>query len=315
MQRSANADKPIPKRVNTSQASESRLGVLYALLCYIVWGVVPIYWRLLSYVQPMELVVHRVFWCAIAVALVVALQGKLSVLGSVLRQPKLLATLALTSVLISINWGIYIWCVASQQLVEASLGYYINPLVSIALGVALLGERLTPARLIAVGLAGSAVLLQTFALGHFPWIALTLAVSFGFYGYFRKTAAIEAVEGLLVETTILFPFVGGMIAYWSATGSGVFPASDALTNILLVVAGPLTALPLALFAAGARRISLSMLGFLQYLSPSITLVLATVWWGEPFTPLHAATFALIWLALAVISGDSLWRERMVQLAE
>jgi chloramphenicol-sensitive protein RarD len=299
----------------SASAPDSRAGVVYATACYVIWGVIPIYWRWLEHVPPFELVVHRILWCFVAVVLVVALQGRLATVQSVFRNKKLLGTLALTSVLISINWGLYIWCIASQQLVEASLGYYINPLVSVALGVVLLGERMTPLRLAAVGLATIAVLLQTFTLGHFPWIALTLAFSFGLYGYFRKTAPIEAVEGLLVETAILFPIVATFVVVWTVDATGAFPAPDALTNILLVVAGPLTALPLVLFAAAARRIRLSTLGFLQYLSPSITLVLATVWWGEPFTVLHAVTFGLIWLALALISAESLWQQRFVQPAE
>jgi chloramphenicol-sensitive protein RarD len=301
--------------MSSATPSDSRAGVIYATACYVIWGIIPIYWRLLEHVPPLELVVHRVFWCAITVALVVALQRRLSVIWAAFRNLKLLGTLALTSVLISINWGLYIWCIASEQLVEASLGYYINPLVSIALGVFLLGERMTTLRLAAVGLAAAAVLIQTFTLGHFPWIAVTLAFSFGFYGYFRKTAEIESVEGLLIETALLFPIVGGLIAVWAVDGTGAFPTPDWLTNVLLVIAGPLTALPLVLFSAGARRVRLSTMGFLQYLSPSITLVLATVWWGEPFTVLHAITFGLIWLALALISAESLWQQRLIQPAE
>jgi chloramphenicol-sensitive protein RarD len=298
-----------------ASASDSRAGVVYATACYIIWGIIPIYWRWLEHVPPFELVIHRILWCFATVLLVVALQRRLSIIGAVFRNKKLLGTLALTSVLISINWGIYIWCIASEQLVEASLGYYINPLVSVALGVVLLGERMTNLRLAAVALATIAVVLQTFTLGHFPWIALTLAFSFGLYGYFRKIVPVEAVEGLLIETIILFPIVTSFIMVWTIDGTGTFPAPDLLTNVLLVIGGPLTALPLALFSAGARRIRLSTLGFLQYLSPSITLVLATVYWGEPFTVLHAITFGLIWLALALISAESLWQQRFIQPAE
>lgn len=295
-----------------STAPDSRVGIIYAASCYVIWGIVPIYWRLLTHFGAAQLMVHRVFWCAIAVAIFVALRGNLPHIVAAFRNRHLIGTLVLTSILISLNWGIYIWCIESNQLVEASLGYYINPLVSVALGVVLLGEKMTPVRLAAIGLAAVAVTLQTIALGHFPWIALTLALSFGFYGYFRKTAEIEAVEGLLVETTLLFPIVATLLAVWAIEGTGVFPAPDWQTNILLVLTGPLTAIPLALFSLGARRIRLSTLGFLQYLSPSITLALATVYWGEPFTMLHAITFGLIWLALALISAESFWRERRAQ---
>lgn len=298
--------------MTNSTAPDSRLGVIYASASYVLWGIIPIYWRLLTHFGTTQLMLHRVFWCAIAVTIFVALKGNLPHIVAAFRNRRLIGTLVLTSLLISVNWGIYIWCVESNQLVEASLGYYINPLVSVALGVVLLGEKMTPASLAAVCLAGIAVTLQTLALGHFPWIALSLAMSFGFYGYFRKTAPIEAVEGLLVETTILFPVVATLLAIWAIEGTGVFPAADLQTNVLLILAGPLTAIPLAMFSLGARRIRLSTLGFLQYLSPSITLVLATLWWGEPFTMLHAVTFGLIWLALGLISAESFWRERRAQ---
>ncbi len=299
---------------NDPHPQDSPLGVAFAAGAYTLWGLIPLYWRLLHHVPPVELTLHRVFWCAIVVALAVLWRDRFKAVRVAIKNPRLIATLALTSLLISVNWGIYIWSVASDQLVEASLGYYINPLVSIALGVILLDERMTRLRLAAIALAAVAVAIQTLTIGHFPWIALTLAVSFGFYGYLRKTAAIESLDGLLIETAILFPVAAGLIAVWMAEGTGAFASVSLATDAMLVFAGVMTAVPLALFSAGARRIRLSTLGFLQYLSPSLTLALATVWFGEPFTHVHAVTFGLIWFALALISFEGL-RARRAETAE
>jgi chloramphenicol-sensitive protein RarD len=284
-------------------ARDDARGILYALIAYAVWGIMPLYWRLLSAVPPFELTVHRVLWCALFVLGVTLARGRWLHLLAAIRNRRLLGTLALTSILISINWTIYIYCVASHQLVEASLGYYINPLISIALGVTLFGEHLSRLRLVAVLLAGAAVAVQTFELGHFPWIAPCLALSFGFYGYFRKRTAIDALDGLTIETWILFPLTCGLVAFWTLSGTGAFPLPEPAKDTLLVLGGPLTALPLALFAAGARRIRLSTLGFLQYFSPSITLLLAVAAFGEPFTRTDAITFGCVWAALVIVAVD------------
>ncbi|HEY8696072.1 MAG TPA: EamA family transporter RarD [Rhizomicrobium sp.] len=302
----AAADIGAPVVVHEGGAEPARddpRGILYALIAYAVWGIMPLYWRLLSAVPPFELTVHRVLWCALFVLGVTLARGRWPQLLAAIRNRRLLGTLALTSVLISINWTIYIYCVASHQLVEASLGYYINPLISIALGVTLFGEHLSRLRLIAVLLAGAAVAVQTFELGHFPWIAPCLALSFGFYGYFRKRTAIDALDGLTIETWILFPLTCGLVVYWTASRTGAFPLPGLTKNALLILGGPLTALPLALFAAGARRIRLSTLGFLQYFSPSITLLLAVAAFGEPFTRTDAITFGCVWAALVIVAVD------------
>src|ERR1043166_1429707 len=299
----ADIGAPVVVHPDAETARDEGRGILYALIAYAVWGIMPLYWRVLPAVPPFELTVHRVLWCALFVLGVTLARGRWPQLLGVIRDRRLLGTLALTSVLISINWTIYIYCVASHQLGEASLGYYINPLISIALGVTLFGEHLSRLRLIAVLLAGAAVAVQTFELGHFPWIAPALALSFGFYGYFRKRTNIDALDGLTIETWILFPLTCGLVTFWTVSGTGAFPLPEPMKDMLLILGGPLTALPLALFSASARRIRLSTLGFLQYFFPSITLRLRVAAFGEPFTRTDAIPFGCVWAALVIVAVD------------
>jgi chloramphenicol-sensitive protein RarD len=284
-----------------SETPSEATGILFAGLAYAIWGIIPLYWRLLGAVPPFELTVHRILWCAVFVFIVTALRGRLTYIVDIVRQPSLLATLALTSILISTNWTIFIYCVATNHLVEASLGYYLTPLLSMGLGVFLFGERMSRLRLAGVALATAAVAVKAIAFGHFPWIGLSLALSFGFYGFLRKKAPVDALDGLLVETLLLFPITLALIIYWARSGSGAFPSPKLSKDALLIVGGPITAIPLAMFAAGARRIRLSTLGFLQYLSPSITLLLAIFGFHEPFSHGDAWSFALIWLALGIVA--------------
>jgi chloramphenicol-sensitive protein RarD len=280
---------------------DERAGILYAGIAYSFWGIVPLYWRLLSDVPPFELTVHRVFWCALFVTGVTLWRGHFSRIVSIVREPRTIGTLALTSVLISCNWTMFIYCVATHQLVEASLGYYITPLISFALGYLLFGERMSRLRLLAVLLATIAVGVKAIGIGHIPWIAPGLALSFGFYGYFRKLTPVAAIDGLVVETLILFPATLALVLWWGVTGVGAFPSHNLMKDALLIGGGPLTAVPLAMFAAGARRMRLSTLGFLQYLSPSITLVLATLGFHESFTRTDAIAFGCVWAALTIVA--------------
>ncbi|MGQ0742200.1 MAG: EamA family transporter RarD [Alphaproteobacteria bacterium] len=284
-----------------SEHLDSRAGILLAGGTYTIWGVIPVYWRLLDAVPPFEIVVHRVLWCAVFMAIFIVSNRRLMQILKSLRGPRVFATLALTSILIAVNWGLFIWSVATNRLVEASLGYYTIPLVSIALGILFLGERQSALRIAAIVLAGVAVAVQTIALGRFPWLALTLAVTFGAYGYLRKTVNMGAVDGLFVESILLFPPALALIVYWAASGSSSFLSISPFVDSLLILAGPLTAIPLAMFSAGARRVRLSTLGFLQYIGPSIALVLATAFWGERFTWIHAVTFGCVWLALVLVA--------------
>ncbi|HEX4078285.1 MAG TPA: EamA family transporter RarD [Rhizomicrobium sp.] len=296
-------------------AADDPSGLACAVLAYGLWGIMPLYWRLLDGVPPFELTLHRIVWCALLVMAVALLRGRRAELVSILGAPRLIGTLALTGLLISINWTVYIYCVASRQLVEASLGYYINPLISIALGVLFFGERMSRLRLAAIVLATLAVAVKAVSLGHFPWIAPVLALSFGFYGCFRKLAPVDALDGLLIEMGIVLPVAVALLAYWDMTGTAAFPSADWSRDALLIGAGPITAVPLALFAAAARRIRLSTLGFLQYLSPSITLLLAIVGFGEPFKRFDALAFGCVWAALVLVALEgriALLRQRATQ---
>ena len=286
-----------------SARTDDPTGVVFAVLAYALWGIVPLYWRLLDGVPPFELTVHRVIWCALFVMVAALLRRRIPQLIAILRTPRLIGTLALTGFLISVNWTVYIYCVASRQLVEASLGYYINPLISIFLGVLFFGERMSRLRLVAVLLASLAVAAKAVSVGHFPWIAPVLAFSFGFYGYFRKLAPVDALDGLLIETWLILPFCIALLFYWMVTGASAFPSLHISRDALLVGAGPVTAVPLALFAAGARRMRLSTLGFLQYLSPSITLLLAIFGFGERFSRFDAVSFGCVWGALILVACE------------
>jgi chloramphenicol-sensitive protein RarD len=284
-------------------------GVIYAATAFVVWGIIPIFWKLMADVPPVEIVMHRIVWSLLFAGAVIFALGKWPLLRDALTTRKTLQMLTMSALLIGMNWGLFIWAVNIGRIEETSLGYYINPLVNFSLGVMLLGERLTRIQLIAVGFAIAGVINQTVAVGVLPWISITLAVSFGLYGLIRKQVPVESLVGLTVEAIILTPIALGYLIYLDAQGTGLFLHTDRATDVMLVLAGPLTAIPLLLFAAGVRRIKLSTMGFLQYLAPSISLVLAVLMYNEPFTNAHAVTFGLIWAALALISWEALTRER------
>jgi len=286
--------------VSEAPQDESRAGIIYAALAYTIWGIMPIYWRLLGDVPSFQITVQRVVWSAVFVAAVTAFRGNLGRVLAIMRTPRTLGTLAITSMLISGNWAIYIYCVETNQLVESSLGYYMTPLVSFALGFVFFREKISKLRLFCIGLASVALILQLWSLGHFPWIAPALAISFGIYGYLRKRAPVAALDGLLVETLLLFPFALGFVLWWQAQGVGAFSLDNPVKDLLLIGAGPTTAIPLAMFAAGARRVSMTTLGFLQYLAPTITLLMAVFGFHEAFTEIDLIAFGFIWTALVIV---------------
>jgi chloramphenicol-sensitive protein RarD len=287
-------------------------GVIYGASAYVAWGIIPIFWKFLEQVGEVgavEIVAHRIVWTLVFAVAALAAWKRLPKLWSVLKNPRIVLALAVSALLIAVNWGLFIWAVTADRIIDTSLGYYINPLVSFVLGVVWLGERLTKLQLVAVGLAVLGVVNQTVAVGYLPWISLALAFSFGFYGLIRKMVPVESLEGLTVEALLLAPLSLGYIVYLTTTGTGAFLAQGISLDVLLILAGPFTAIPLLLFAAGARLVRLSTMGFLQYLAPSISLLIAVFLYDEPFTQAHAVTFALIWSALAIVTWEALRRER------
>jgi chloramphenicol-sensitive protein RarD len=280
---------------------DEALGILYAGGSYVLWGFVPLYWAMLAGVSPYEITLHRIFWGALITGVVTLVRGRWREIAAIFARREKILALAASSVLIAANWTIFIWCVSTHQLVESSLGYYLTPLVSMALGLVLLGEKISRLRLVAIGLAALAVVVQAFELGHIPWPAPALALSFGFYGYVRKRTPVDALDGLTVETMLMFPITALVLGYFACQGTGAFTVATPWRDLLLMGGGPITAVPLTMFAAGARRLRMTTLGFLQYLAPSITLVVATVLMGEAFTRTDAITFGCVWSALVLVA--------------
>jgi chloramphenicol-sensitive protein RarD len=291
------------------------VGIGYAVLAYSLWGVLPLYWKQLEHLPSLEILAHRVIWSFVFVMLLLLGKGYGKQLKSLLSGRKVILALTLSALLISANWLIYIWAVNHDHVIEASLGYYMNPLVNVLLGMFFLKERLRPFQWVSIGLAFAGVLLLTVHYGKVPWIALSLALSFGFYGLAKKLAPVEALVGLTCETAILVPIALLYLADLQWKGAGTFGHVSSTVTLYLIFSGVATALPLLWFAQSARRISLTLLGFIQYLSPTISLLLGVFLFKEPFTSLHLLSFACIWGALAIYtwSGLSTMRaERRIQ---
>lgn len=285
--------------------SRRAAGVAFALLAYVTWGIVPLYWKLLAAVAPIELVAHRIVWALVVVGVLSRVAGTWHEVGAALGDRAVRSKLLFSSVLIGTNWGLFIWAVATGRTAEASLGYFINPLMSVLLGVIVLGERLQRGQWIAVALAGLAVVLLLVLGDGLPWVALTLAVTFAAYGIVRKLAPISSLPGLFVESLVLTPIALGLVAWRERAGDGVLGSGDARLVTLVALSGLVTALPLAWFNAAARRLPLSTVGFFQYVSPTLQLLLAVYAFDEPVAPARWAAFALIWVALAIHSGSML----------
>ena len=281
-------------------------GVVYATLAFVWWGLFPLYFRIVTTVPAPEILAHRVLWCLLFLAAMLTARRQWGWLRPVRSQPKVLGAFAASALLIGANWLAYIWAVQQGHVIEASLGYFITPLVNVLLGVTLLHERLRRAQWVALAIAACGVLWLTVQAGRLPWIALSLAVSFGSYGLLRKIAALGALEGLTLETLLLAPLAVLALGIASLHGSASFPAPDALTNLWLIALGPITAVPLLLFAAGARRLSMATLGIVQYIGPSIQFVLGIWVFNEPFSAMRLVGFACIWLALVIYTLDG-WR--------
>jgi chloramphenicol-sensitive protein RarD len=285
--------------------NKDRNGVINAISAYVLWGLAPIYFKLIASVSSDEIMVHRIIWSSLLLFLIVVISKRYRVLINTLKQPKLLAKLALTASFLLVNWFLFIWAINNDHLLDASLGYFINPLFSVALGVIFLGERLRKMQKFAVILALCGVLIQLVALGSLPVVSLALAGSFGIYGLLRKKLHIDSFVALLIESSMMLPLA---IMYWllfidSSTANMLENNLD--LNMLLIAAGVVTTAPLLCFTAAAKRLTLSTLGFFQYIGPSIMFVLATFYYQETLEPAKLFTFAAIWLALVIYSVDSL----------
>ncbi|MDY0963336.1 EamA family transporter RarD [Massilia sp. CFBP9026] len=284
-----------------------RSGIIYAALAFLCWGLFPIYFHALDGVPPLQILAHRMLWSLGFLLIVLVLRRQWKWLN-VVRQPRVFFSFVLSAVLLSANWLVYIWSVTNHHVIEASLGYFINPLVNIMLGYLILKERLRSVQWVAIAIAALGVAWLTWQAGTVPWIALFLAFSFGSYGLLRKTAALGALEGLSFETIVLFPLAAAYVIWLTVQGQNVFINTDSDTiRVLLVMAGPLTAIPLLLFASGARKIPLSILGLLQYLSPTLQFLLGVWLFKEAFTADRLVGFALIWSALILFAGEGLLR--------
>ncbi|OWQ84026.1 EamA family transporter RarD [Roseateles terrae] len=289
-----------------------RTGMICAALAYTAWGLFPLYFKQLVGVNAMEVVAHRTVWSLVVVAVVLTVLRRWAWLGPVLRAPRLVGTFALSALLLSVNWLTYVWAVQNGHVVDASLGYFINPLVNVALGFLVLRERLRPGQWVAVALAAAGVLWLTINAGQLPWIALVLALSFGFYGLMRKTAPLGALEGLTLETLLLAPVAAIALAVWTSQGHSALVTGTPSQWGWLLLAGPMTAAPLLLFAIGARRITMTLLGLMQYIAPTLQFALGVWLYHEPLSAARLAGFAFIWAALAVYSMEGLWRARQMR---
>ncbi|MDF2177837.1 EamA family transporter RarD [Aliiglaciecola sp. CAU 1673] len=293
---------------------KAQTGVLLAIAAYSMWGVAPMYFKMLLEVPAPDILLHRIVWSALILVVLVVLLGQISKVRQAVANPKVMKILLISGLLLAGNWLLFIWAVNNDHLLDASLGYYINPLLNVALGRLFLGERLRRLQKYAVGLAVAGVLILVVSFGQVPWIALALAGSFGVYGLLRKQVAVDSLPGLMLETLLMMPFA---IVYWIwfASPASNMLENDMALNITLICAGIVTTAPLLCFTGAARRIMYSTLGFFQYIGPSIMFVLAVLLYNEPLHQERLLTFALVWSGLALFSFDSLRHFRQNRKAQ
>jgi chloramphenicol-sensitive protein RarD len=288
---------------------DARRGAIAAASCYLLWGLVPVYWRRLAAIDPVELIAHRHVWSLVVLSALVAWQGGLVAIRETLRSPRGVAMHVFSASLLTTNWLVYVYGVNTGHVTECSLGYFLVPLVNVLVGRFVLHERMHRLQWLAVAFAALGVALLVAAMGELPWIALALAGSWGAYSLMRKRSTLPALPALSLETMLLSPLALGWLVLCAWRGDGALGRVDAGTHALLLSAGVITAIPLLLFAYGAQRIRLSTLGLLQYVSPSVQLVLGVLVYDEPFPAARAISFACIWVGLCLYTFDGLWLQR------
>ena len=273
----------------------------YVGLSYALWGFFPIYWKALAGLSSLQLICHRIVWSFVLLAVLVARSAELHTVWQSILSPRIVAIYAVAAVAIATNWLIFVWAVGVSQIVQISLGYFINPLLSVVLGMIVFHERLRPLQWLSVALAASGVVYLTLALGAVPWIALSLAATFGTYSLMKKVAPLSPVHGLAFETGILFVPAALYLIVEAAAGRGAFMHSGTLRNLLMLGSGPVTTVPLLMFAAGVRHIPLSLVGMLQYINPTMQITIGVMLYREPFTRAQFVGFGLVWSALALFA--------------
>lgn len=286
--------------------SKRRAGLLYGVGAYLLWGVMPLYFKLLTEVAPTEIVAHRILWSLLFLGVLATIWRRWPAIRAAASSGRVLITLTVSALLIAVNWLVYVYAVVSGHVLEGSLGYYLNPLVNVLLGVVLLKERLSRPQIVAVALAAAGVMVLAAGAGSGLWISLVLAASFGCYGFLRKVAPVDSLEGLWIETLVLAPVAFGWLLWLQAAGDLGFFRVGVDVALLLALGGAVTAIPLLMFTAAARRLPYSTLGFLQYIAPSMQFLLAVLAFGEPLTAAHLLCFGAIWTALAIFTIDG-WR--------
>ena len=285
---------------NMGMNAETRAGLFAAMAAYGLWGFLPLYFQFLGDMPPLVILAHRIVWSVPTALVLIVAAGKWGEFAGVFRTPRMLLTLLGSSIAIAANWTIYIWAVTNERVLEGSLGYYINPLIVFLFAALFFGERFRLLQLLAVGIAAAGVFNQTLVVGEFPWVSLSLAFSFAIYGAIRKTTNVDSRIGFGMEALLLFAPALAYLVFFLPPGIAAFGSGEPGYVTLLLLAGPLTATPLILFAIGARRLRLSTIGILQYIAPSVQFVIAIAM-GEPFTPGHAVTFGLIWTGVLVFT--------------
>lgn len=284
--------------------SHSQIGMMYAFGAYLIWGFAPLYFKHLGFVPVYEMLSHRVIWSVLFIALVLTFTGAWLRVWSLLKSPKSIAVLMVSTLLISTNWGVFIWAINNDRMLDASLGYFINPLINVLLGVIFLNESLTRIKWIAISLAFLGVIVQVIELGSLPWVSLILPISFALYGLARKMIKVEALTGLFIETLLLLPFALFYLCYFAHSDSANVFNNNMVLNGWLMLAGVVTATPLIFFTKAALRLTLSTLGFFQYIGPSLLFIFAVIVYGEPLALVKVITFLFIWSGVLLFAFEN-----------